>query len=181
MGYKLRLRLDIEGSYSVWSDERTMMPGDREDFVLYWHPNGEKKAKAKLRAYFGNEILESPWKEVMFFETNTTDSFKVGSTRNTEQMVEFELNGPEGKAIIVPINYPAGWIFEEKKTVLGQSYTKISVPYVPAIWSPATITFAIFSENGKDYTTEQINLGKEENLDIVGRLAKLLNILRSHF
>ena len=62
ISYVAQARLEIEGEngrvFTAWSQGRKMAPGLNAYFPLYWMPGKEGDYKAKLRIYYGGEVLD---------------------------------------------------------------------------------------------------------------------------
>jgi len=172
VGYKARIRLDISDKdnliFTGWSDERNFVPGTREIYDLYWYPSNFKgKFKASIRVYFANEINKI--KEINF-EVKTSNKsqeniFEILDFRTYDDEVVFLLktNKTVENIIITPSNYTSGWVFEQSKIdKLNSGNIKIiDLKYEPTLWKEGDVSFKIFTEDGKYYTSKSFTLKKE--------------------
>jgi len=157
--YKARLRLEISGerNSSVWSDERIMMPGERENFMLRWFlKNSTPNVTARLRVYYAGEILND---RETALETASTASgtLEISNVRTFEDRIEFDVSNATGGITATAIKYPASWVFEES-TITKPG--KAVIPYIAPVWSPETITIAAFSQDGSSYAERTAKLEK---------------------
>lgn len=164
VAYSARLRLDLFSAgklSSVWSSQRPMVPGKKENFFFYWHPNNQSNITARLRAYFGNEILQYNETLLQFDSRETSDSFEISNVKTFQDRIEFDLKSNESlRVVAAPIKYPSGWIFEEAVAEVGTKPAHIVLPYAASLWSQETVRIAIFSDTGEHYSEKAITLAQ---------------------
>jgi hypothetical protein len=189
VAYKARVRLDIIDSKEIiftgWSDEKSLMPGERKNFEIYYYtPQTLKEVIARIRVYYGLEIVE---KEVGFKIENEQipeNIFKIKNLRIYDDHLRFEVraNNSLENVIIIPKNYTLGWIFEQKKieNLKADKNTEIVIPYKENVWMPHEMAIDIVTEDGKYYSTYSFKLKKEKGLlkyihYLTDKLSLLLN------
>ena len=95
IGYRVRVRVDVIGNlsfYSMWTEEKELMPGDRKLFKLYWYPSSNGTFLLQPKIYFANQILSSNPKKITISNFSRGRSmFKVRGFRTYEGYVRFEL------------------------------------------------------------------------------------------
>lgn len=165
--------------YRGWSKEISMVPGVRKNFHIYWYPyNVSGNFTAKLRAYYGGEISEFREIQLEVKDVPTpADVFEIKRFRAYDDYVKFDLKikgsstdsiaepvtEPITNVIILPSDYPMGWIFEQTKIDrMGRNDVKLVVlPYEPSLWEPTNITINVVTEDGKYFTSRSFALEKE--------------------
>jgi hypothetical protein len=173
VGYKDRIKIEIFDNedliFSGWSQEKDLMPGERKSFDIYWYNNKTGKYFAKLKSYFGNEILE--YKEFEFSigrSTKPEDNFEIKNFRTYDNFIIFDVDSKEDShdVVIIPQQYTSGWIFEQKEIGnLTKNGSKLVVMnYYPSLWTPSNVSLAIVSDGGKYYTEGTLEMKKNEGL-----------------
>jgi hypothetical protein len=167
--YGARLRLFIINGtrivFSGWSEEYSMMPGDKSSASIYWHaPAGSYSAF--LRAYYGNEIedYESFDIDVSNY-TTTQDVFRIGSIHTYDERVVFDITSDvdANDVVIVPEGYASGWVFEQRKVSLKKGVIKtVSLAYAPTVWQPSVLRITASSAGYHSQTAFQ--MVKEQGL-----------------
>ncbi len=151
---------------SIWSEVRDMTPGMSNSFEAYWIPQNKGNYSVKIIVHHCYEIIES---DAM--------NFSVKSLPNREEIIDIEAENVPGRkirvslksdidmenVIIVPTDYPLGWIFNGEridKVEAGETITK-ELEYEPSIWSSENINIQAVSLDGK-YSSEKINFALKE-------------------
>lgn len=168
--YTARARVFIYNNskliFNGWSNEEKLMPGDKKAFKIYW--SGQPgNYEYKLRFYFGNEIIESNKTEIKINEIlEQEDIFEVKNFRTYENYIVFDLLSKKDvkNVIIIPYNYPLGWIFEQKKLESVNYLKTVKINFYPTIWKPTKITLAILTEDGKYFSEKTLEMKKEEGI-----------------
>ena len=152
-----------------WQITGHFMPGDKKNFDIYWYANDIGEYFAKLKVYYGNEIRE--YKKFEFLISNSIESediFEIKDLRTYDNYIIFDVKSKEEvkDVIITPNRYTSGWIFEQKKIdKINKDGSKLVIlPYYPTLWTPANVTLAIASNNGKYYSEKTIEMKKNEGL-----------------
>ncbi len=202
-GYSTRIRMDIFNEsfnqsengndletsgllYRGWSKELPMVPGLHETFPIYWYPHNQTgNFIAKVRAYYGDEIVES---DDIQFEVKDVpipeDVFEIKRFRTYETYMKFDLKSSESanNVIIIPSGYPMGWIVEQTKieSINKNDVTRVVIPYKPSLWESAEITISVVTEDSKYFTTKSFALEKETgSLEYIYYIMdSILNLLR---
>ena len=173
VAYKTRIRMDLlNGSQPIftgWSDERVLMPGDRKKFEVFSFVDSTGNFTARLRVYFADEILEKNF-EVNKNETVALreDVFELKDLRTYDDFIIFDLKSKKRvkDVVILPHNFPLGWIFEQKKlNLIGENEEKIIVlKYKPSVFSVENLTLIIVANGGSFYSEKEIELKKESGI-----------------
>lgn len=187
VGYKARVRLNVlNGSkilYTGWSQEESFIPGERHYFEIYYPVAMIGKFEARVRLYLANEIEEI--KTVNFNVQGLGKQEDVVEIRDFETYtgeVQFILKSNETlkNVLVIPSDYPLGWIFEQRKIEnLEKGYLKIVIlPYEETLWKPSNVKIEILTEDGKYRTVKIFNLKK---VDFIREfLHKLSSFLRDY-
>ncbi len=188
VGYKTRIKLEVsDGNTTIfngWSQEKDFMPGERKSFDIYWYNNNSGKYFAKLKGYFGNEISEYDKFEFSInISISPEDVFEIKNFRTYDNYMIFDVVSEEDSSnvIIIPYNYPSGWIFEQKDMVnLTKGNPKLVVlNYYPTLWIPSNVSLAIVSDKGSYYTEKTLEMKKIEGL--TGLFFYIIDTLRKAF
>ena len=173
VGYKTRIKIEIFDNdniiFNAWSQEKDLMPGERETFDIYWYNNNTGEYFAKLKAYFGNEIKN--YEKFGFLINKPTlpeDIFEIRNFRTYDNYVIFDIQTKEDvkDVIIMPDKYISGWIFEQKKidNINKDNSKFVILPFYPTLWTPSNVKLAIASDNGKYYTEKTLEMKKNGGL-----------------
>lgn len=169
IAYKTRIRLDIfNGSqwfFTGWSGEKSLMPGDRKNFEIYWYTNSTGNFTTKVRAYLANEIFEQKFsieKKTSFLPKSV---FEVKNFRTYDDYIIFDVRTEENvkDVVVIPADFPLGWMFEQKKvdSINNNAEKTIVLHYQPTVWVPENLKLEIASDEGKYYTEKTFELRKE--------------------
>jgi hypothetical protein len=173
IGYKARIKDEIyDGSklvFNGWSQEQSLMPGERKTFNIYWFSSNEGKYYSKFKAYFGNEILEYKKFEFSIGKSISPENvFEISNLRTYDNHIIFDLQSREDvkNVIIMPDKYIYGWIFEQSVIAnLSKNTSKVVViNYYPTLWTPLNISLSIASDGGKYYSERLVEMKKNEGL-----------------
>ena len=185
VGYKGRARLFVYNGTNLisdgWSEEKSLMPGEKKTFDIYWYAKYSGNYEYVLRMYYGNEILENDKKELKINETHKPeDIFEITNYRTYDDHIIFDLKSKEDARdiVIIPYRYVTGWIFEQKAipNMEKDSVKAVSLNYIPLIWAPANLTLAVASDNGKYYSESNIRMDKLSGL--IGLIYSIYDRLR---
>jgi hypothetical protein len=188
IGYKARIRLDIfdhdDLVFTGWGDEKHFVPGNQKIYDLYWYPSDlEGEFKTSIWVYYANEIKKiKPIKfQVKPTEETPGDILRILNFRTYDEEIEFLLKGNKSleNIIIVPSNYPTGWIFEQTKIdkLESGSIEIVNLKYEPSLWKSSDVTINVFTEDGKYYTSKSFSLERETNFWM--NFYKMINTLRT--
>ncbi len=168
---RMELKINKEGKYkeSLWSKEKKMFSGSSDHFEIFWMPEEKGNYTAQLFVHHCNGIMES---QKVNFTVNslmkTKEKIKLEAKNLPENKIEVKLESNETveKIILIPTDYPLGWIFsgEEIKEIKNEKEIKKIIEYEPSVWSSETITIQAISPEG--YSSKKVNLTlkKEEYL-----------------
>lgn len=174
VGYKARARLDVfNGSkliFTGWSEEKSFTPSTRKTFTLYWLPSKRGKFNAEIRIYYANEIKTV--KKIKFEVKNVTlpsDVFEIKNLKTFSDEIEFDLISKESlkDVLIIPSDYPLGWIFEQKKIddLMENEEKEVSIKYEPSLWKSTTLTLNIITSDGEYFTSKSLKLERVSPLE----------------
>jgi hypothetical protein len=189
VAYKARTRLSVLNSTDIifdgWSDEKTLMPGERKVFEVYYYtPKTLKDLTARVRVYFGKELIERNFKLKILNERTPEDIFQIRNFRTHEDYVRFEMktSKPVKNVLVIPEKYMMGWIFYQRKIKALDPNKKIEVtlPYRAEVWVPHEITLGIVTEDGEYYSSHSFMLKKERGIlkyihYVIDKLSMLLS------
>lgn len=184
IAYKARTRIDIsnisdseientksESVFTAWSPEKVLMPGDKKTFDLYWYTDDMAEFVARVRVYYGNEILERFFeveKDSTFTHSTKEGFFEATNLRVYENFVIFNLkaNIDAESIYIIPDGFTNGWIFEQKNVESFKEGTvnTIVIPYKPTVFSDDNVTISIISTDPKIYSENIFILEKNRGL-----------------
>ncbi len=174
VGYKARIKNEIYDNdsrliFNAWSQENSLMPGERKTFDTYWFSDDSGKYYSKFKVYFGNEILEYRKFEFSIGESiSPEDVFEIRNLRTYDDHIIFDIQSIEGAndVIIMPNRYIHGWIFEQGvvTNVTKNSSKTVVIKYYPTLWMPSNISLSIASDDGAYYSERVVEMKKNEGL-----------------
>jgi hypothetical protein len=190
VAYKARARLSIINSTDIlfdgWSDEKTLMPGERKVFEIYYYtPETFEDLTARIRVYYGKELVEHKFKLRIENEQTPEGIFEIKNFRTYDDYLRFEIktNKSVENVLIIPEKYMMGWIFKQEKieSLHPNKNTEIILPYKTEVWIPHEIVLGIVTKDGKYYSSYSFKLEKERGLwkfihYITDKLSVLLNL-----
>lgn len=193
-GCKITVRADFYKDTTLlktaWSEIQGIDPGGHFLFHNYWMPEAEGNITADIRIYQCQEISKS--KRIWFFVSNSTieetDSFYVTDSANTKDEINITIqsNKTLKNVFVIPRQHPLGWIVEPTQIdIIEQGIKKTAtLKYEAGTWHPESLAFDIVAEDGKEYTTYQMQLkeatAKEEPMNkdaIIGAMLVLIIFL----
>lgn len=164
--YSVRMRLEIYGQEktSVWTDERKLHPGNRQKFSLFAvQPEGN--FSARLRAYYGNEIVSQDLTDFYGARTAAGGAFEISNAATFDDRIEFDLKAnADVHAMLSPVKYPDSWIFEQADAgyMANQTVKRVAMRYKAGVWSPESVVVSAFSEDGGYYTEARVQLSEPQ-------------------
>jgi len=186
LDYRARVRLDVLNGddlfYAGWSKEIPLWPGQSRYYELYFYPvNMTGNFTGKIRIYHANEIKEL--EPVQFkIESMITPEKNIQLTgiKTYEDRIEVGLRSDQelNNVIIIPSDYPMGWIFEQSKIdeIRKGEEKKVELRYEPTIWKPTEVVIHVFTEDGKQHTSESFLMERENPVSIISYFIKILRI-----
>lgn len=181
VGYRARARMDVYKDknflFSGWSKEYSLNPGMRSKFDIYWFPvNLTGNYKAKIRIYYGNEMDDL--KSINFKLKNIItpkDVVEITDLETYDDEIVFNIKSDQNlnNVLIIPSDYPLGWVFEQEKIENLEKNEKkqIVIPYEPALWIETPLTINVITGDGQYYTRGQFSLERE------GKFSQFLHYL----
>lgn len=188
--YKSAARLDILNStdtiFTGWSKEEELMPGERRDFeIFYYTPRALENLTAKIRMYYGFEVIEQKIELKIENVQTPKDVFQIKNFRAYDDFIKFQLRSSEPlkNVLIIPRDYMMGWMFEQKKieNLEGNRNTEVVLPYKPSVWLSHNITIDVVTEDGGYYSTNSFSLQREKGIlkyihYLTDKLSLILNL-----
>jgi hypothetical protein len=173
--YKARIRVDVfdydKYLFSGWSKEKPLMPGGRDYFEVFWYSEKAGNFTALLKAYFGNEIVNYGYINVTIGKASAAEStINISAVRMSYDDIALSLNS-NAETVIIPYNYPYGWIFEQEIT----SRHEVTVRYEPSLWVPGDVSFYAVSPDGRHYGKATFRLDVKES--VYDKLISILGII----
>jgi len=170
--YNARARLDVFDGENIvftgWSQESIMKPGDIKDYTLYWVEEDTEDLTARLRMYFGNEISEMEIEIPPMNDVDSEDAFEVTRVRTFDDTISFYVKSKKDidNVIIIPENYPLGWIIEqtEIESIESNQFQYTTIDFSTPEYSDIEIDIVIVSKDGTYYSRENIMIKKESGL-----------------
>jgi len=168
VGSNTRVRLDVlkenKTVFTGWSEEKPLQPGSRSYFEIYWYPfNMRGKFTIKLRNYIANEI-----KDLGSFQINVKDftkaekNIEILSPKIYKNEISLLLKSDENleNVLIIPTDYPTGWIIEQGKInkIRKNVIYDVEIKYDPSLWKKDSVTFIAVTEDGKYYGSKTFEL-----------------------
>jgi hypothetical protein len=166
--YPARALLEIQNesgtTFSGWTQEKVMMPGNNAFFQIYWVPNYSGSFTAKITVFFRGEKISKEFNISVTNQGSQRDNFKILDVKTYRNMIEIDIDGPpdSGDIAVIPENMPKGWIIEQK--VIHKYSKKAYIRYGSLIWSREQIVLTIASLDGKYATSKQVRLERERGL-----------------
>ncbi|MBD3155704.1 MAG: hypothetical protein GF368_03545 [Candidatus Aenigmarchaeota archaeon] len=168
--FKSRGRLDIfDGTRKIftgWSEETILRTGQIRRIPIYWFPySTEGKFRGVLKIYYGTEVMEGG--EFEFEVVNTEIPEKIINitklrTYDNEMVLTLSSHKHLEDVIIIPVDYPPGWFFEQKGIGKLNGSKKIELIYEPSFWEPGNeIKFQVVTKDGKYYGEKTFKIEKE--------------------
>lgn len=152
---------------SVWSSSKEMLPGVSDYFEAYWLPAKEGNYSVKIAIHHCQEIVES--EPIDFFVEslpNSEDVITMEAKNLPDRKIEVILKSKRDveDVVIVPSDYPIGWIFAGVK--IGEIKEDVDavaiVNYEPSVFRDESVTLQAVTLDGK-YSSESVNfMVKEE-------------------
>jgi hypothetical protein len=173
IAYNARARISIYKNdkllFNGWSQEKTLMPGDRKIFDIYWYASSPVKYDSKLRVYAGNEIFEDEKKEFQVTETLIPeDNFEIMNFRTYDNYIIFDIKSKNDakNTIVIPYKYVPSWIFEQKtiEYMRKGSVKTVQLNFYPSLVEPTSLKLSIMAENGKYYSEKTLEMKKEQGI-----------------
>jgi hypothetical protein len=162
------LRIDIidnsSKAYTAWSDEYALAPGGGKLFEVYYIPKESGNYTAEMNLYYCNEILPLTSFNFSFIKPELKDLDILIETSSNENEIYFvfESDRDLDELIVIPKEFPKGWIFNSIRLdgLVSGEKRAVSMDYKSAVWRPRNITFAVFSDGG--YQEFSVELKKKE-------------------
>jgi hypothetical protein len=77
--------------------------------------------------------------------------------------------------VIIPSNYPQGWIFTQKRVNELKNEEIIELEYEPTIWKPTEVVIHAFTEDGEQYASKSFFM-ERQTIDLTGYFFEIFRI-----
>jgi len=167
--YSARARVDVFEDdnivFTAWSEKMVLMPGNTAPFRLSWVPEEGGDYTARLRAYYGGEIVENTMNlSVSAKEVKKTVS--INNVRVFDNLVLVELTSEKDKdeIYVVPSGFPRDWIFTQGMIggIKANERRLVLLSYIPSVWTPQNIT--IYAGSGDAVKAKSLVMERETGL-----------------
>ena len=178
IAYRARMRLDVFDNnsliFSGWSPEKPLLIGDRNVFDIFWYSEYAGNFTSIPRFYFGNEIVAYDPINISIEDTSdANNSLILSITDISYDEIKIHVESGSEEVIIIPYDYPTGWIFEQNTTKGSEAIIK----YDPSLWTPKDVSLYAVSLDGKKYGKNTFKLNVKEESDM-GLFSIILFIIR---
>lgn len=151
---------------SVWSGGKEMLPGVSRHFDAYWLPQKEGNYSVNIVIHHCQDIIESDPINFSVESVPTAEKILIIEAKNLpEKKIEVKIksNRDLKNVIIIPSDYPPGWLFngENIENVKGGEEIIKVLDYEPSVWSEERLNIQAFSFDGK-YSSEKIDFFLKE-------------------
>lgn len=187
VGYGSRARLDVYNGtrllFTGWSQEKSLNPGERKIFTIYWYPRLKGEFTGRIRVYYGNEIKNFDGMKILVKDvTLPKQAVEIMKVNTFEDEIEILVRSNEtlSDVILIPSNYPLGWMFEQKRLekLEKDRIKKVTIEYEPSLWMPRSVTLNFVTEDGSYFTSKSVQLKKESGfMEIFHRFLNTLRVL----
>ncbi|MEM5799564.1 MAG: hypothetical protein QXZ43_02780 [Candidatus Aenigmatarchaeota archaeon] len=182
IGCQATFRMDISKdkySFTAWSNKIIFQPNDRKNIEFYWFPlNITGNFTIKIKYYCANEIKELKEfyikNENYVYEQPTIDIF---SPKFFENKIVFHIKtNSTGEFVIIPYDYPKGWIIKQKKIYIKNNWPKyVEIEYEKDFWKNGKINLIIVGKNG-EYGIKDFVIKKEPFINEISfKMASFIN------
>ncbi len=171
-GCAVKVRADIYKDSvfikTIWSEVEPLEPGGAFLFHNCWMADVTGDIIVNVSIYQCHERFE--WGQVSFYVVNSTvhesDNFFVSETKNSHDEINMTImsNKTLENVLIIPREYPLGWIVEPKiiERIDAGEVKTVTIKYHASTWHAQTIDFDIVSEDGREYGLAAVQLREEE-------------------
>ncbi|MFH8080859.1 MAG: hypothetical protein QXO84_03210 [Candidatus Aenigmatarchaeota archaeon] len=166
VGCNALFRVDVEGkdySFRGWSRNPKFQPSDRKqvEFYLFFF-NKTGNFTGKIRYYCANEIKEVKNFSLQSDKYVSQPTIEIISPKFFRNKITLHVRSNNtGKFAIIPVDYPRGWIVEQKTVYINSRWPKyVEIEYFPDIWMNGKMKFVVVGENG-GYGIREVDLRKE--------------------
>lgn len=177
IGYNAAVRMDIFNenyTFTAWSEEKTLFPGIKKTYDIYWFSETSGNFTGRIRIYYGNEILEKYIKIRLNNSVQTEDGYEIKNFDVRDNFVRFNIMPKERKNFtIIPYKYPSSWIFEQSKV---QDRENAVIKYKPSPWYPTDVKIAFVSDDMKYFTIKNFRLEKKPTPEFINFIIDLSDL-----
>jgi hypothetical protein len=150
--------------YTAWGSEAVMMPGDSRDWRLHSYlDSGEYEYNITI--YHCNGLYTRGPYHLSVVSAATEDGVLeiTGSSADDAGVDVSVRSSADADIIIIPADYPLGWVFESGETSIRAGETRtLRLPYDPIKWEGQLITFVAASADGSHMLRKPVILKRAE-------------------
>ena len=175
VSYKARARLDVLNGTDIiftgWSDKKTIVPGDRKDFKIYWYgPNMSGTFPSVARVYYANEITEPEAVNITIESRDSRDVFRIYDFKTYDDYMRIDIEANEtAKDVVVFLSVcPKGFICEQAEIAeikAGKS-AEVMLPYQTDLFYPDDIGIAVVTKDGSFYKDATFRMDRLTGLSV---------------
>lgn len=153
---------------TTWSEVEALEPGGTFLFHNCWMADVAGDIRANISVYQCYERFE--WGQMSFNVVNSTvhesDNFFVSETKNSQDEINLTImsNKTLENVLIIPYEYPLGWIVEPQRIerIDAGEVKTVTIKYHSSTWHARTIVFDIVTEDGREYDQVSVQLKEAE-------------------
>lgn len=156
-----------EGYETVWSGSKNMFPGSSDSFEAYWLPEREGNYSVKMVIRHCHDLVETG---LMNFSVRSVprpeESIDISAENVPGRKIRVTLfsESYSGKVVVIPDDYPIGWIFAGKSVDMEPGKkTVLEMDYEPSVWSEELVSLHAVSADGSR-SSEKFELVLKEDL-----------------
>jgi hypothetical protein len=160
-----RPRLDIytsgEGdltdlAYTAWGSEEALMAGASREWRLYSAlPQGSYSAV--LRTHYCNEIFKLGTLNFSALGLDPDKSLTIDVLTVGENAMDLSVSGLDGKVVVIPEDYPSGWIFEAA-ALEEEGHGQAWLGFEPVRVDGTSVMLRAISLDGLSYGERRVSL-----------------------
>ncbi len=147
-----------------WSEIEPMEPGGHFLFHNYWMPDETGTITADITIYQCYELFDGG--KILFQVVNSTvhetRNLHVTDVKNSKNEINLTItaNRTLHNILIIPKDYPLGWIIEPRKidNIEAGEQKTISIEYEPSTWHAQTLGFNIVTQDGSEFMRHEVHL-----------------------
>lgn len=149
--------------YTGWSAEKSVEPGETEDFSVWWYPPDAGNYSSLLWVHYCDLVFEGPAINFSVVNSSLSQARPYSMKgKNLDGFIELTFTASEDVSgvVVSPRDYPLGWVVASD--FLGdmrRGETKTArIYYEPSVWRPRNITFDVSSAGGGFHQVEVYGL-----------------------
>lgn len=173
VSYYARSRIDVFNEDNIiftgWGNQHLIVPGEIKASELYWYASNTTNITARTRMYYGGEVIEKMIDLPDSIDSDTEDVFKIRAVRTFDNKIRFfvKANQEVSDVIVMPHNYPPGWIIEQASIgSVNDAFKEVNLYYEFPELVEMDIDLIIVSNDGKYYSNERITVREQSGVPL---------------